>query len=135
MRILVTVCIVLLHLNLKGQSNINLLIPSEEITEDARRSTKSEIKKLQQRLSLTKKETRIKKFELCNCTYASDAMDKRGEKSLTPAGEFDQIEGCPAEYYFQHKTNRKDSHYVLTFFYDTEGNLIDTNIAWILIVH
>ena len=115
-----------------GQSFDEIHFQDRKIIRTARKATINRLVELKNALSLTKKEVRIRGFELKTC---DDPPSESGHKILTPVGEFEQIEGCPAPYTYVHKTTDKGSFYELAFFFDLAGNLVHTNISWSLVTY
>jgi len=106
--------------------------PEKHVIKVAKREAKEHLTVLQDSLHLTSKQARLKKFHLKPCTQK---LEKSGNKILTPAGEYDEITGCPGVYSYKLETNKKGSYYSLTLFFDSAGLHVDTQIYWTVRVY
>jgi hypothetical protein len=106
--------------------------PDKHVIKVAKREAKNHLTVLRDSLELSPKQVRLNRFHLTLCT---EKLEKTGNKILTPAGEYDEIIGCPGIYFYKLETNKKESFYTLTLFFDSVGQYVDTKINWTLRVY
>jgi|GEM_PF-5822673 len=106
--------------------------PTSYIEKRSKSETKKSIDSLAVQLKLTKKERRIRDFELSFCQDKADG-ETHG-LHFTPAGDFPSVSGCPGFYTYQYISSKKSSHYQITFFYDRKGKIVAKEIAYMLVI-
>lgn len=107
-------------------------IPSKIVIEKAKKNTIVNLDSLAVILNLNRRESRVKNFDLEFCHDRDSAITDNIH--LTPAGEFPAVLGCPGLYFFSHQSNSKTSYYLITFFYDRNGLIIDKEILYMLVI-
>jgi len=105
-------------------------VPNKRTVRIARSFAQKRLSELRDTLSLTKHETKIKKFSLSECEIRGSSS---GGKPITPKGDFSYRTDCPGIYVFEHKTSNKHSYYSMTFFFNSSGELKHTNVTWTMV--
>jgi hypothetical protein len=130
--ILTYLIIIALSCDLFSQNFSDLIIVEQKVKKNARRNTKTELDSLSDMLKLSNRDTKIRKFELEECKRENV---ERGSATWTPVGDFPQISGCPGIFVFSHEQKREGSHYVITFFYDEYGNIVEKEIGYTKVIY
>ncbi len=106
--------------------------PTTYTEKRAKSETKNSIDSLAVLLKFTKKERKIRKFQLSFCL--DRPKNETDGLHFTPAGDFPSVQGCPGFYTYQFKSSRKSSHYWITFFYDRKGKIVAQEISYMVVI-
>lgn len=120
-----------LNKNAFSQSYSEILVPDKKIVKQAKFDTKKLLVSLSDSLELYRKEVRIRKFNLTVCQEIYDYLNGDVFASAEP---FLSSNLCTGIYTFEHKTNRHGSHGLFTFYYDSQGRLIDYEQRWMMVI-
>ena len=115
-----------------SQSYSEIIVPGNKITKQAKINTKALLVSLSDSLELSRKEIRIRKFELTVCEEIYDYLN--GDM-FASAERFLSSNSCSGIYTFQHKTNQQGSYRLFTIYYDLEGRLIDYEQRGVMVIY
>ena len=113
-----------------SQSYSDILFPNKSLTKRAKIDTKELLVSLSDSLDLSQKEIRIRKFKLTVCEEIYDYLKSDMFLSAEP---FLNLNSCSGVYTFKHKTHRKGSHRLFTFYFDLEGKAIKYDQKWMMV--
>lgn len=131
-KFLITIIFVLSQVTGFNQTMGDIVFPNKSVIKKAKFESENFIRAVQGSLDLSKRQTRIKKFKLNPSDEISDNLYKGLEQ---PAASFLKENNGKGIYFFEHKTNHKGSHHLIRFFFDSNGEIVNTEIDWILVCY
>ena len=96
-------------------------------------NTKKQLDSLGKILQIRSSDLKLKGFELDFCTR--DNSSNKGGSFYTPVGNFPVVTGCPGKYNYTYVQNRNGGGYLITFFYDLNGRIVDQEIGFEMSSH
>jgi hypothetical protein len=112
-----------------AQSIDERLIPNKQVIKNAKTTVKNSLVQLKDSLDLSKSGMRLRKFKLTPCNDKSELSSKYGKMITEFVGS---RESC---YFYEHRTNYNGSYHSVNFILDLDGELIEKQVDFILVVH
>ncbi|NOU59604.1 hypothetical protein [Marinifilum caeruleilacunae] len=113
-----------------SQTMGDIVFPNKSVIKKAKSEAENFMQTVQDSLDLSKRQIRIRNFELTPCDEIFEKLNKGLEQ---PADSIIKENIGKGIYSFQYKTNSKGSHHLISFFFDSNGEIINTEIVWYLV--
>jgi len=127
-KFIITLIFVLSQVAGFSQTMGDIVFPNKSVIKKAKSEAENFIRTVQDSLDLSKRQARIKKFKL----NPSDEIFNNLDDLEQPASSFLEENNGKGIYSFKHKTNQKGSHHLISFFFDSNGEIVNTSIVWFL---
>ena len=122
----------LISAQVNAQSIDELMFPNSEIVKKSKIEVGQLLLSIKDSLELTKKDIRVRKFELEPCNELLQFMSNKD--LYADATDFLNNNTCQGIYSFQHRTNKNGSHYRMDFYFNEKGVIVNKKIIWMMVI-